>query len=326
MNCSRILRTFVLIFKNYMSKAICLNSLGRLIFTIQAILISPSLLAMDLHSLQSELGQYTDRKDARIGIAVIYDGQDSILVNGRCDFPMASVYKFPQALAVADYCIMNGLEVQDTVDIAACEIKENTWSPLRDKHGVADMRLSISDLLTFSLQQSDNNACDILFRLIGGTGAADSLMKAKGYADIVICSTEDEMHKDPDLCYKNRATPIAMAQLFDEFCRLGMRYDSMTHETIYSSMVSCQTGNNRIALPLQPIGAVICHKTGTGDTNQHGRIIAVNDAGYISLPDGHGYAIAVFISDSGYSLKETEQIIADISCIVSKHLSHRTDP
>ncbi|MDE5795715.1 MAG: class A beta-lactamase-related serine hydrolase, partial [Muribaculaceae bacterium] len=64
--------------------------------------------------------------------------------------------------------------------------------------------------------------------------------------------------------------------------------------------------------------ARIGHKTGTGDKNAQGRIIAVNDAGYIFLPNRDGYAIAVFISDSGYGMVETEQIIADISEIVFK--------
>ncbi len=44
--------------------------------------------------------------------------------------------------------------------------------------------------------------------------------------------------------------------------------------------------------------------------------MAVNDAGYIYLPDNTGYAIAVFIADSAYDMNETSKIIADISEIV----------
>ena len=53
-----------------------------------------------LDRLKAELAEYIEGKDARIGVAVIYDGTDTVSVNGGRDFPMLSVYKFPQALAV----------------------------------------------------------------------------------------------------------------------------------------------------------------------------------------------------------------------------------
>ena len=46
----------------------------------------------------------------------------------------------------------------------------------------------------------------------------------------------------------------------------------------------------------------------------------MNDAGYVFLPNKQGYAIAVFIADSGYGMAETEKMIADISEIVFKSL------
>ena len=69
-----------------------------------------------------------------------------------------------------------------------------------------------------------------------------------------------------------------------------------------------------------PTNAMIGHKTGTGDVNSQGRIIGVNDAGYVFLPNKQGYAIAVFIADSGYGMTETEKMIADISEIAFKSL------
>ena len=266
--------------------------------------------------IEAGLKAYIADKDARIGIAVIIDGKDTISVNGQRDFPMLSVYKFPQALNVADYCTRHGISISDSVQISAGEIKPDTWSPMRDRYGIRDLTLPISELLEYSLQKSDNNACDILFRLTGGTQAADSLMKTMGFNDIVIESTEEDMHEDIYLCYLNRSTPIEMARLFDSFYRLGMRYSSPVHDAIGSMMLSCNTGNGRLPAPLLPTNATIAHKTGTGDRNSQGRIIGVNDAGYVTLPNGHSYAIAVFVADSAYDMAETEKIIADISEIV----------
>lgn len=271
--------------------------------------------------LGHKLKEYVSDKDSRIGIAVIINGKDTVEVNGSKDFPMLSVYKFPQAIAVADYCRRNGIGLNDTVSIASEEIKENTWSPLREKYGITDLRIPIKELLAYSLQQSDNNACDILFRVIGGTALTDSIMKSRGYDGINIASTEDEMHRNQYLCYLNRSTPIEMAKLFDEFYRCEMRHDSHIHDAIGDMMLTCSTGNDRLSSPLNGTGATIGHKTGTGDTNSQDRIIAVNDAGYVFMPDGSGYAIAVFIADSAYDMTATSKMIADISEIVFSHLS-----
>lgn len=266
--------------------------------------------------LQTYLKSYIDSKDARIGVAVIINGRDTVSINGTKEFPMMSVFKFPLALAVSDYCLKNDILLSDSISIKTDAIKENTWSPMRDKYGVRDLKLPISELLDYILQQSDNNACDILIDFIGGTSVADKLMKSLGYHDIIISHTEDEMHRDLSLSYLNRTTPIAMARLFDQFYRQGMRHENVFHDYIAESMLTCQTGLDRLPAPLLHSNAIIGHKTGTGDINSQGRIIAVNDAGYIIIPNKSGYSIAVFVADSGYDMAETSKIIAEISKMV----------
>ena len=270
--------------------------------------------------IEQRLDTYIKAKSARIGVAVIINGTDTISVNGRQDFPMLSVYKFPQALAVADYCANHNISLNDTIRISAAEMKPVTWSPMRDKYGRKDMALPLSEILAYSVMQSDNNACDVLFQLIGAPQMADSLMKKLGYDEIHIQSTEAEMQQDPYLCYANRATPLQMAALFDRFYRQEMRHGTPILEAIGDMMIQCRTGMNRLPLPLMPTNAVIGHKTGTGDVNSQGRIIGVNDAGYVFLPNKQGYAISVFIADSGYGMADTEKMIADISEIVFQSL------
>lgn len=278
----------------------------------------------DIAAMTSRLKEFAAGKDARIGIAVIINGRDTVSVNGHRDFPMLSVYKFPQAVAVADYCVRHGISSADTVAVEHREILADTWSPMRERYGIRDLRLPLSELLAYSLQQSDNNACDILFRLIGGPQAADSLMNNLGFDDIVIASTEADMHRDTYLCYQNRSTPLAMARLFDRLYRQGMRSESALHETIATMMIQCATGLNRLPAPMAGTNAMIGHKTGTGDRNSKGRIIGINDAGYVFLPDGRsGYSIAVFIADSAYDMAATEQLIAEISTIVFNTLNQR---
>ncbi len=87
-------------------------------------------------------------------------------------------------------------------------------------------------------------------------------------------------------------------------------------------MENCETGTNRLVKPLLPTNAVIGHKTGTGFTLPDGRLMAVNDVGYVHTPDGHRYTIAVFIGNSGYEVAETEDLIAKISDIVYTAINH----
>lgn len=256
-----------------------------------------------------------DSLDARIGVAVIIEGRDTVTVAGRDDFPMLSVYKFPQALAVADYCIANGVAFEDTIDIQPAQIKENTWSPLREKYGIKALRIPLEELLSYTLQQGDNNACDILFDFIGGPAVADSLMHARGFCDIHIRDTEEAMHSDVMRCYRNSSTPLEMARLMEYFMR-DLRLTDARYAKIATLMTDCRTGLDRLAAPLQRTSAVLTHKTGTGDLNPSGRQIAVNDVGYVTLPDGRSYSIVVFIADSALKPMESASVIATLSRVV----------
>ncbi len=95
--------------------------------------------------------------------------------------------------------------------------------------------------------------------------------------------------------------------------------DSISTE-IKHLLESCKTGGNRLAKPLIVTNAIIGHKTGTGFTLPDGRLMAINDAGYVHLPNGHSYSIVVFIKDSGYDGEATEALIAEISRIVFSNI------
>lgn len=274
-------------------------------------------------TLEERIERYVSDKDAGVGVAVMVDGELIAEVNGDRRFPMLSVYKFPLALAVADFCRGKGLDFGDTIDVAAEEMHHDTWSPMREKYGPGSLRVPVRELLAYSLQQSDNNACDILFRLTGGPQTTDSLLSAMGYGDdINVVSTEFEMHADTSLCRDNSATPLAIARLMDEF-NFRLRHDGDGYAEIAHMMESCATGSDRIVAPLKGTDAVAGHKTGTGDSDAGGRIIAVNDAAYVNLPGGRRYSLAVFITGSSEGMEGSSRIIADISAMVYEHIVER---
>ena len=261
--------------------------------------------------LKARLQEIADDFDGRLGIALLC-GEDIISVRGDDAFPMLSVYKFPQALAVAHYCQARGIAFEDSIDIRADQILPDTYSPMRERYGITALRLPIMELLAYTLQQSDNNACDILFELIGGPAYADSVISLLGFDKIKIISTEAEMHDDLELCRINSASPLQTVLLLEYFYN-SLKDNSAEHSSIARLMEQCETGVNRLAMPLLERGLVFGHNTGTGDRSEDGLLIGCNDVGYVVGPDGRPCFIAVYATDSPLPLEEVEKVLANIS-------------
>ena len=102
-----------------------------------------------------------DAQNEVIGGYVKKDGTESG-INATSRFPMYSVMKFPQALYVADFLIKNNIELNTEVMVRKDKLMQDTWSPML-KTFEGEKAFTYSELLALSLQQSDNNACDILF-------------------------------------------------------------------------------------------------------------------------------------------------------------------
>lgn len=265
----------------------------------------------DYTRLQSQIEHLISDKDATIGVSIIIDGIDTISVNGDRPFPMLSVYKFPIALALGDYARCGALLIPDSILITKNDLKDNTYSPMRERYANVDsIKLPLEEILAYSLQKSDNNASDIILSLLPSVNYATHCLQRNGINDIIVSATEAEMHKDISLSYTNTSTPLAMATLLSRFDRDFTDHYSLT---IKQLMESCTTGQNRLAKPLMQSNILIGHKTGTGFELPNGRLMAINDVGYIHLPTGHCYSIAVFIENSGYNIDATETIIAQIS-------------
>ena len=270
--------------------------------------------------IEKRLNTYIASKDARIGVAVIINGKDTVSLNGSRDFPMMSVFKFPLALAVAKWVDANEMSLSDSIAFGPKALIKDTYSPMLKKYGTGLYKMSFKELLEWALIESDNNAADLLLKRVGGTACATTLLKdVAGELDITIGASEQDMHKDPYTSYLNRSTPLAMATLFDRF-DTEIKNRSKSFSDISVMLEQCRTGVDRLAAPFISTNVVIGHKTGTGFPTSDGRISAINDCGYVHLPNGTRYTIAVFVADSAYDMAETSKIIADISEIVFQML------
>ena len=279
----------------------------------------PTLLFARQTQLETQLKEAIKGKKAEIGIAVIIDGKDTITVNNDIHYPLMSVFKFHQALALADYMGKQRQSLETRLPIKKSDLKPDTYSPLRDKYPQGGIEMSIADLLKYTLQQSDNNACDILFDYQGGPNAVNKYIHSLGIRECAIAGTETAMHEDLNLCYENWTPPLAAAELVEIFRKKPL-FPNVYKDFIFQTMVECQTGQDRLVAPLLDKKVTVGHKTGTGDLNAKGQQIGCNDIGFVLLPGGRTYSIAVFVKDSEENNQANSKIIANISRIVYEYI------
>jgi beta-lactamase class A len=162
-----------------------------------------------------------------------------------------------------------------------------------------------SELLALSLQQSDNNACDILFERCGGPRAVEKYIRNLGFKDIRIQKTEKQMHANPALSNKNWCSPRSMVALLEWFT--AHHDDNEPLRYIWKLMAECQTGGDRLPAVV-PSSAKVVHKTGTGYPLPSGLPSGICDVGIIILDNGQQLPIAVFITNPS-----SQSRISDVS-------------
>lgn len=270
------------------------------------------------NSLKNQIDTYLTNKKALVGVAIYdFDTKKSILINEKEHYPMQSVYKFHLALAVLNQVDKGKLALDKKILIKKEDLRPRTWSPMRKKYPEGNIRLPLSKVIDYSVAKSDNNACDILFRLVGGTKVVHQFIQEQGIKDISIKATEEEMHQDWDTQFTNWTSPKAMLDLLKKFYHKQI-LSKTSHDFLWKTMVNTSTGKDKIKGKL-PKNAVVAHKTGMGPTSKKGIISADNDAGIIKLPNGKYFAIVVFVSKSKESHQTNAEIIADISLMTWNH-------
>ena len=271
-------------------------------------------------NLKKEINQITKGKNAIVAVSVLdFETGKSIDVNGDKKLPMLSVFKFHIALAVLDQVDEGKLNLNQKILIKKSELLENTWSPIREKYPQGNIEMPLSELLKYTVAQSDNNGCDILIRLLGGTENIQKYINNKGIKDFTIKANEEKMHEGFEYHYWNNTTTNSANQLLKDFFD-GKIVSKKSTDFLMKIMLEATTGTTKIVAQL-PKGTPVSHKTGSSGKNEKGLTIAENDIGIIKLPNGKHYAISIFVSDSMESEETNTKMIADISKIVFDYFS-----
>lgn len=265
-------------------------------------------------SLRQELAEIAKNAPAQVGIAVILDNGDTLTVNNSDDYPLMSVFKLHEAVAVCRTLDSMDTDLSRAIDINRDELNPDTWSPMMKDFPSGDLRLQIGTLLDYTLVYSDNNASNILFDHIVSVEKTDSIIRSLNLdGNFRLCHTEREMQARHDLAYDNVASPLSCAALIKAAVTDSLMSPDK-QRAIAAMMADCMSAPDRIQKGLAGRENVrLYHRTGSGYTNARGEIVCVNDVAYVMSPDGSGFALAVLVKNYAGEQDEASALIAGIA-------------
>lgn len=278
-------------------------------------------LSLPVRALADTISGIASSFAGETGVAVIINGTDTIAVNDRSVYPMMSVFKMHQAIALCDFLDHGGGSLDSVISVMRDSLDHMTWSPMLKDHPEAVISVSVRELLRYSLIQSDNNASNLLFERLLDVRSTDSMIATliPRTAFRITC-TEKEMSADHAKAYSNRTSPTGAAMLIDRLFTDSV-LSGEKQDFIRQALSECLTGKDRIAAPLLgKDGVTIAHKTGSG-YSENGILAAHNDVAYVTLPDGTHYSLAVFVKDFRGDETEASEAIARISAAVFETIS-----
>lgn len=262
--------------------------------------------------LQSNIKKIIGEKKATVGVAIYnFDTKETVTVNGELPFPMQSVYKLHLAMNVLDQTDKGTLKMGQEVFISKDDYSEGTWSPIQEKYPKGNIKLPLSEIMRYTVAQSDNTGCDVLFKLTGGTESSHKYIQSLGIKDVSIKYSERQMHSNWNYQFKNWTTPLAATELLKKFNNREI-LSQASYDFLWKTLAETTTGAKRLKGKL-PAGTVVAHKTGTSGADDKGLSAATNDIGIIVMPNGKRFAISVFITNSRESETVNDEIIADIA-------------
>lgn len=271
--------------------------------------------------LEEEIKAIIKGKKAIIGASIIYDGIETTTINNQYRYPTMSVYKFHQALAVLNHLDKNKLSLDTKILVTKADLLPNTYSPLRDKNPAGNYEMTIAELIKYSVSESDNNACDILFKYIGGPKVVNDYIESLGIKETFISATEAKMGEAIENNFLNWTNIRSSAELLDLFLKKDL-FATPYKKFLEKALVEATTGPNKLK-GLLPENVVVGHKTGRTDRSEYGIQIAENDLGFVKLPNGKQYVIAVFVMNSVEDDETNSAVIAQISKAVFDYYEYR---
>ncbi len=280
-----------------------------------AIGITTSLSLTVLPVLSKNLDTEIVAVKGEVGIAVIdIASKKQFMLNQKKQFPMQSVCKLPLSVAVLLLADQGKLSVQDKVTVRRIDLLP--YSPIKDAIKGDKSDFTIRELMTRTITDSDNTACDLLIAKAGGAQAVTDVLKKAGITGVRIDRPERQLQKDSKNIKKfladprDTATPEAMVALLLKIYE-GKLLSKESTAMAVADLFNCKTGPNRLRAGL-PKDWRLGHKTGTGG-DVAGFNAGTNDVGIIVGPKGQLIYVAVFVKGSRSGIEKREALMARVA-------------
>lgn len=263
------------------------------------------------NDLRTKIIEIAKESKGTVGVSILnLDTRDTLTYNGHVHLPMQSVMKFSIAITVLHEIDKGHFKLDQLVHIDKSDYWD-TYSPLKDKHPDGNFNTSIRELLSYMVSLSDNVACDVLIKTLGGIDKVDNYIHSIGVQNVTFKATEFQMAQVWGVQYTNWAEVTGLTHLLDVAFKPSF-LSPASHAYLWKIMQETSTGPKQIK-GLLPAGTVVYHKTGRSGTNEQGITAATNDIGIITLPNGKHLAIAVFVSDTPVDMTARESLISRIA-------------
>jgi beta-lactamase class A len=274
-------------------------------------LLSVQAFAQASAELRKKIELIISTKKVTAGISIKgIENKDTLSINGDLEAPMMSVFKFHIALTVLHQVDKGTLKLEQQFFIKKEDLLPDTWSPMRDEFPDGNINLTLDQLLRYTVSHSDNNGCDILLKIIGGTETVQKFINKQGIKDFTIKVNEQQMASWENL-YVNTTTPLATTALLEKFYK-GEVLKKATTKYLYQIMVETSRGITWMKAGL-PENTELAHRTGISGTNDENLRVALNDVGIVKLPNGKHFILSVYLKNITETKEDTEKIIADIT-------------
>ena len=292
----------------------------------------------NVEDISKKIEKLSERLVGRIGVAAQEIGSKEIItVNGDETFVMASTYKVAIATTLLNRVDKGEVKLTDLIDITQeMMVAGDNAIALNFVH--PGIKLSVANLIEPMITESDNTATDTCLKLAGGPEAVTKMMRSIGITDLRVDRYTSEILRDfyglPDKAYasvlaeaiakdptlaakqpdrnlkfekedpRDQTSPNAMLELLLAIDS-GKALSKKSREFLLGVMSRTRTGGGRLK-GLLPKGTPVAHKTGTIGG-------VANDVGYVTLPDGRRFAIAVFTKSSTTPEAYRDRAIAEVT-------------
>ncbi|HEY5411304.1 MAG TPA: serine hydrolase [Caulobacteraceae bacterium] len=307
-------------------------------------------------AFQADLDRLAESFPGDVGVAV-FDVNDGWIAayQGDRPFPQQSVSKVWVAVGLLDEVDRGQIDLSRSLTIQRQDL--SVFSEPIQALVKPTYTTTLDDLLVRAIRDSDNAANDLLIRTAGGVRRIQGILAAKGVDGVRLGMDEKHLQSvinglewRPEyagtsaLSLARARLPLALREAtlanyvshpqdgatpkgtVEGLAALseGKLLSPPSTQKLLGIMDKVRTGRHRLKGGLER-GWMLAHKTGTGP-DLRGASVGINDVGLLTAPDGHLYAVAVFIARTHAATPERLAFMQKVSELVEARWSGGPGP